>query len=201
MVNSSIGGFLLPLNTIPAPLEGQELNRFIQPALVSLTGLTNNFVIPGNQSEPPNVPDAGDAWMTFYYERITADKFPYIVHLLDSNDNGYDQLQRHEMFAVNCDFFDSGTNGLAAYYATLLRDNLAIPQNKEFLLPQNFNLMGVGGISVIPIIFKTRWQYRERFVFYIKRNVVRNYAIQNIESAQFTFKVGNLTFTEVVKLG
>ena len=105
------------------------------------------------------------------------------------------------MFAVNCDFFDLGTNGLAAYYAALLRDNLAIPQNKEFLLPQNFNLMGVGEIRVIPLIFKTRWQYRERFVFYIKRNVVRNYAIQNIESVQFTFNVGDLTFIENVPLG
>ena len=201
MTDSSTGGFLLPLNTLPSPIEGQELNRFIQPAIGALTGLANTFVIPGNQSEPPNVPDAGDAWCTFYYERITADKFPYIAHLLDKNKLGYDQLQRHEMFAVNCDFFDLGTNGLAAYYAALLRDNLAIPQNKEFLLPQNFNLMGVGEIRVIPIIFKTRWQYRERFVFYIKRNVVRNYAIQNIESVQFTFNVGDLTFIENVPLG
>jgi hypothetical protein len=198
MTNSSTGGFLTPLSTLPTPIEGQALNRFLQPAIVALTGLASNYVVPGNQSEPPNIPTAGDAWCTFFYEKIDADVFPFIGHATDSNGNGYDQLQRHELWAIKCDFFDLGTNGLASYYATLLRDNLAIPQNREFLLPQSFNLRGVGSIDIIPVIFKQRWQYRERFTFYLKRNSVRNYATLNLASGQFTFYVGNLSITETV---
>lgn len=195
---SATGGFLIPLSTLPAPIEGQELNRFLQPAIVALTGLAPSLVIPGNQAEPPNVPTAGDAWCTFYYEKIDADMFPYIGHKLDPSGNGYDQLQRHELWAIKCNFFDLGTNGLASYYATLLRDNFAIPQNREFLLPQNFNFRSSGGIEILPVIFKQRWQYRERFTFYLKRNSVRNYATLNINSGQFSFYVGKIKITETV---
>jgi len=198
MPDSSTGGFLTPLSTLPAPIEGQALNRFLQPAIVALTGLGATFVIPGNQPEPPNIPTAGEAWGTFFYEKIDADVFPFIKHATDTTGNGYDQLQRHELWAVKCDFFDLGTNGLASYYATLLRDNLAIPQNREFLLPQGFNLRGVGAIEVVPVVFKQRWQYRERFTFYIKRNTVRNYAVLNLASGQFTFYAGGLWITQTV---
>jgi hypothetical protein len=199
MNTSATGGFLNPLSTLPTPIEGQELNRFLQPALVALTGLAETLVIPGNQSEPPNAPAAGDAWCCFFYEKVDADLFPFIQHLLDSGGNGYDQLQRHELIAVKCDFFDLGTNGLAHYYATLLRDNLAIPQNRDFLLPQNFNLRGVGGIEIIPVVFKQRWQYRERFTFYLKRNIVRNYAVENTASAQFSVWVDKIEIPVTVK--
>lgn len=198
MADSSTGGFLTPLATLPNPIEGQALNRFLQPAIVALTGLDQTLVVPGNQSEPPNVPTAGDAWCSFYYEKIDGDLFPYIGHKSDNAGNGYDQLQRHETWAVKCDFFDLGTNGLASYYATLLRDNFTIPQNTEFLLPQNFNFKGVGGIEIIPVVFKQRWQYRERFTFYLKRNSVRNYAVLDVKSGSFTFHVGTVQITETV---
>jgi len=199
MADSSTGGFLTPLATLAAPIEGQALNQFLQPAIVALTGLVPNFVIPGNQPEPPNIPTAGEAWCEFNYEKIDSDIFPFIGHKTDANGNGFDQLQRHELWAIKCDFFDLGTNGLASYYATLLRDNLAIPQNREFLIPENFNLRGIGSIEVIPVVFKQRWQYRERFTFYLKRNSVRNYAVLDIETVQFTVYAGDLSITETVR--
>ena len=198
MNTSATGGFLNPLDTLPVPIEGQELNRFLQPAIVALTGLAAQLVIPGNQAEPPNIPTAGDAWCTFFYERVEADALPFIGHATGADGVGYDQLQRHEMLAVKCDFYDLGTNGLAARYAALFRDNLAIPQNREFLLPKSFNLKGVGAIEIIPVVFKQRWQYRERFTFYIKRNSVRDYATLNVASGQFTFYVDNVKVTETV---
>lgn len=198
MNTSATGGFLTPLSTLAPPIEGQDLNRFLQPAIVALTGLPATLVVPGNQLEPPNVPAAGEAWCMFFYARIDADHLPFIGRGLDDTGAGYAQLQRHELLAVKCDFFDLGTNGLAAKYAALLRDNLAIPQNKEFLLKENFNLKGVGSIEVLPVIFKQRWQYRERFTFYLKRNATRDYAVLNVASGQFTFYVGDLKVTETV---
>lgn len=195
---SATGGFLSPLSTLPPLIEGQALNRFLQPALVALTGLPATLVIPGNQAEPPNPPTAGNAWCCFFYERLDSDIFPYIGHEIDSFGNGYDQLQRHEQWSVKCDFYDLGTNGLASFYTALLRDNLAIPQNREFLFPQNFNLKSVGNIEIIPVVFKQRWQYRERLTWFLKRNMVRNYPVLNINSGQFSFYENGLTINGTV---
>jgi hypothetical protein len=80
--------------------------------LVALTGLDPTLVRPAFQPEPPDVPDAGNAWMAFRYSARPADDFPAIVH-----HDGYDEMQRHEVIHTLCSFYDLGTTGLADYYA------------------------------------------------------------------------------------
>ena len=194
MVNdSSTGGIIQPTSSSSSPLEGQDLNRFLQPGIVALTTLPQDKVIQSYQGEVPNIPQAGDAWCAFWYQHLNHDNSPYIGQEPDIN-----ELQRHELLQVIIDFFDLGTNGLASKYATLLRDNLAIPQNKEWLVALNFNLVHVSAPLVIPVLFKQRWQYRERTNIYLKRNVVRQYPVLDLLKGQVTMKVGSVTITRVI---
>lgn len=165
----------------PAPLEGQSLNEFVQPIIAAITGLPGNLVRPAFQAEPPTVADGGVAWAAFRYTSRASDTFPQITH---DGINEQDQLHRHEEVSVLVSFYDLGTGGKADYYAALLRDGLAIPQNL-----QKFQLNGMGFIScenmvAVPVLLKQRWMYRVDLPFSFRREIIRYYASQNITKAQ-----------------
>jgi len=179
MTTSATGGFLTPqAPPAPGPLDGAGLNDFLQPMLVAMTGIDPTLVRPAFQSEPPNVPDAGVAWMAFRYTQRPADDFPALVHR-----DGYDEFQRHEAIHTLCSFYDLGTSGLADYYASLLRDNLMVPQNAEYLTAQGFGVAVVQDKTAVPVIVKMRWQYRVDVPFVLRRAVVRWYNVLNVASS------------------
>lgn len=186
--DSSTGGPLSPA-VAPAPLEGQGLNRFIQQWIVGITGLAGNMVRPRWQPEPPDVPDAGDAWAAIGITARAADTFPAILH--DPTGDGADDLQRHETLAVLASFYDLGTNGLADLYASLLRDGLAIPQNSEPLASAGFGLVDVGDLTTVPSLLKSRWLYRVDLPFHLRRAIVRSYPVLNVESADISVVVND----------
>jgi len=169
-----------PDTTTYSPYEGQDLNRFIQNWLVGLIGLPSNLVIPEYQSEPPNIPQAGEAFVSFRYERIDSNQFPFIKH-----NHGFDLMQNHEMLNIPITFHDLGTNGQASYLAALVRDNLKVTWNLYYLQNNGFNLRGSDGPSVIPVIFKQRWMYKELLHVFIMRNCTRQYDIYDTISANF----------------
>jgi len=175
------------------PLEGQDLNRFLQPPLVKLTGLLPTHVIPMYQDEPPNIPQAGDVWCGFWVQRLAHDTMPYIKHKSNT-----DSLQRHELLSWAIDFYDLGVNGLASKYVTLVRDNLTMPVNREWMLAANFNLRAVAAPIIIPVIFKQRWQYRERLTVYLSRNIMRDYPVPDLLKGQIKVNIGNLTITKTI---
>lgn len=188
---SATGGFLLPAAN-PAPLEGQALLRFFQVILVGITGLPGNMVRPYWQEEPPDVPDAGVAWAAFKITRRPSDEYPFVGRLGYLGEIGSDNLQRHEELDIFTTFYDTGstgldnTGGLADYYVALLRDGLAIPQNREPLFLTGMGLTKVGVLVTVPVIFKKRWQYRVDFEFSVRRQIDRTYPVQTIVSATGT---------------
>lgn len=186
---------LQPDTTIYSPYEGQDLNRFIQAWLVGLTGLSANIVLPEFQSEPPVIPQAGDAWCSFRYSKIDSNTFPYVNY--DATKLNY-TLQNHEMLEVATTFYDLGTNGQAAYLAALVRDNLKIPYNSYYLQNSGFNLRSTNGPYVVPVIFKQRWQYKERLDIYVMRNVGRQYDIPIIVEADVTLYIDNLLKMNII---
>src|SRR5579871_6299419 len=115
--NTSASGGPLAPNPSPAPLEGQALNRFLQAWIVGILGIDPTLVRPAFQSEPPDIPQAGTAFIAFRYTRRPADTFPAIVHHPDGS--GYDELQRHEHIELLLSFYDLGTNGQAESLAAL----------------------------------------------------------------------------------
>lgn len=183
--NSSTGGFLQPAAN-PGPLEGQALNRFVQQWVVGLSGLAGDMVRPRWQTEPPNIPVAGEAWAAIGIAARRADTFPYVAH--DPSGNGADKLQRQEELDVLCSFYDQGTNGLADQLASLTRDNSAIAQNLEYLRAGAFALGYVGGLVSVPSLVKVRWLYRVDLPIVLRRQIDRVYPVENLLSATGTLE-------------
>jgi hypothetical protein len=189
MPNTSATGSYLSPAANPAPLEGQALLRFFQPIIAGITGLPGNMVRPYWQGEPPAIPEEGDAWAAFRINQRPSDTFPFVGRLPYGADNGNDHLQRHELLDFFVEFYDLGstglnnTGGLADNYAALLRDGLAIPQNREPLFLAGMGLIKVGALVTAPVVFKLRWQYRVDFEFTVSRQIDRSYQVLTIESA------------------
>lgn len=186
MNDSSTGGPLAPA-AAPAPLEGIALANFIQGLVVGITGIEGTMVRPSFQSEPPNVPDAGEAWISIRISSRPSDAFPYVGHD-PSGDGGLgtDTVQRHEELHFLCSFYDLGTNGQAANLASLLREGLAVAQNREVLTTNGMGLVSAGETLDVPVIVKTRWLYRCDMEVIIRRNISRTYPVRNLLSADIT---------------
>lgn len=180
--DSSTGGPLLPLNTYPAPLEGQALNRFLQTWVAGLTGLDGTLVRPRWQAEPPSFPVDGTAWAAIGVTRRPSDTFPHVRH--DPTGEGFDVLYRHERLAMLCSFYDLGTNGQADYYCALLRDGGAIAQNREILILNQFELVNFDEPIAVPVLTKQRWLYRVDMVVNLRRVIVRAYPVLNLKRAE-----------------
>jgi hypothetical protein len=184
--DSSTGGYLVPSGSSPTPLEGQALLRFIQQIIVGITALDGEVVRPYWQTEPPNVPTEGEVWAAFKVSKRPSDEYPYVGRVTPDDQN--DHLQRHELLEINTSFYDTGstglndTGGLADTYASLLRDGLAIAQNREPLYNAGMGLVRIGDIVAVPVIFKLRWQNRMDFDWAIRREIDRSYPVLTITS-------------------
>jgi hypothetical protein len=177
MTDSSTGGYL-QANATPAPLEGQPLLDFLQRWITNICGLPGNMVRPRWQSEPPNIPEAGIAWMSFGIMRRTVDPFPSVIHFMTGD--GHDTLIRHETLELLASIFDTGAGGQADGVAAQLRDALTIAQNLEPLLLRQMALLDTGDLQVVPALLNTRWQYRLDFAFRVRRVVQRDYPVENV---------------------
>lgn len=196
MTDSSTGGPLLSQPApSPVPLDGTALNEFFAPILAALTTLDPALVRPAFQSEPPDIPDAGTAWMAFRCTERPADSHPAFVH----HAAGYDEMQRHEELHVLCSFYDLGTSGLADFYAALLRDNLMVPQNAEYFIQQGMGIKSVGDKTAVPLLVKMRWQYKCDLPFVLRRPVVRWYNVLNVAHATAAISTDS-GFTDNVNL-
>ncbi len=104
-------------------------------------------------------------------------------------EDGNDHLQRHEELHISTTFYDTGSTGLdnsgglADYYVALLRDGLAVPQNREPLFLAGMGLKNVGEPVTVPVILKKRWQNRIDFEFIVNRQIDRVYPVNTIVSA------------------
>jgi hypothetical protein len=179
-------------------MEGGTLTDFLQAIFAGISGLEGALVRPAFQPEPPNVPDAGVAWMAFQYTQRPADAFPAIVHHADGD--GFDEFQRHEELHVLCSFYDLGTSGLADYYCAILRDGIMLPQNVEVLTRAGMGLASVGGKTAAPVLLKMRWQYRVDLPLVIRRAVVRYYNVLNLLQASGTIMTGTGDTTPFVSI-
>lgn len=182
--SSATGGPLLPVDTGPAPLEGQALNRFLQQWMVGITGLDGTLVRPAWQTEGPVIPREGTAWLAFGIVGRTSDALPYIGHQASADTgNGEDQLSRNERLDILLSFYDTGVNGLADYYTAVFRDGCALPQNCEVLNDSGFVFIECGEPITVPTLENERWLYRVDMHLMLQRMIIRNYPIRNLLEA------------------
>ena len=195
MNTSATGGYLLPYNA-PAPLEGQDLLRFLQPIFVGITGLPGTSFFPRWQfPDVANLPTG--PWAAFGVVKRSNPKFSYQRHVPQSgNMPEHDEFQTHETLEILVSFYSP--DGTADYYAALLRDGLYIPQNLAILNTQNASLVDTGELRTVPSLVKERWLYRVDLPVRIRRQIVRWYAIQDLVAINVT--VNNESYTTTILL-
>lgn len=186
MPNTSATGGFLPPAPLPAPLEGTELLDFIQEWIVGLSGLPGKMVRPSFQVDVPNIPNAGEVWAAFRIGERPADTYPYIGHL--GGGDGSDRMQRNETLMLLISFYDLGSTGQADKYAALTRDMAVVSQNLEYLLRGDFVLVATGDLQPVPVLVKSRWLYRVDLPVALRRQINRDLAVQNVETAQGVLK-------------
>ncbi len=193
MNNSSTGGYLLPYGA-PAPLEGQDLFRFLQQIFVNITGLPGTSFFPRWQfPDVVNLPTGN--WAAFGVTKRSNPKFAYITHVPASgNIPEHDEYQTHETLEILVSFYSP--DGMADYYGALLRDGLYIPQNLAVLNTQNASLVDTGDLRTVPSLVKERWLYRVDLPVRIRRQIVRWYAILDLVAASVT--VNNESYTTTI---
>lgn len=177
---SATGGYLVPSPLTP-PIEGDVLYDFVHDLIAGVTGLDGTLVRPRYQAEPPNIPDADVAWCAFGIMTRDADTFPAVKR--DPSGDGSDVLQRQEELSVLASFYDLGSSGQADFYATLLRDGLAIAQNREVMQGAGWGLGYTGDLTPVPSLLKERWLYRVDLSMRLRRQIDRTYPVLNLESA------------------
>lgn len=177
--DSSSSGFLSPSAT-PAPLEDDALVNFLQEWIVGITGVAGTNVRPRWQPEPPNIPAENVTWMAFGIIKRVADTFAAELHV--TTGNGYNQIRRHEVIHVLASVYGPSANNVAG----LLREGMQVAQNREILSLNNMGLVESGDVLQVPELLKEKWLYRVDLEFSIRRQIVRDYAVLNLQSGQAT---------------
>lgn len=178
---SATGGYLLPDNNIPAPLEDDALDDFLHDVVAGITGLDPTLVRPRWQFEVPDMPDRTINWCAFGIMSRSADTFDSSIHQPATPDaNGSDLLQRQEMLNLMVSFYGPNCQATGAQ----LRDGLGVAQNREQLFLAGMGLVSVGDLTKAPELVKDAWLQRADLPLVIRREVRREYPVLNLLSAQ-----------------
>lgn len=187
--NSSTGGYLAPTGV--APLYGDALTDFLGDVVAAITGLNRDTaVLPRWQPEPPNLPDAGTDWVAIGTGTPQGAFSPAVQHVpADTSGPGADILTNWEAFDVACSFY--GPNSDA--FATLLRDGLAIPQNRETLTVAGYAVTSISEPIKAPTQIKNIWIGKTDLSVWFSRQIARTYPILNLQSASGSVTDGFLS--------
>ena len=172
---SATGGPLAPLP--PAVEDDRPLEDFLQSIIVGITGLPGPMVRPRWQPEPPALPPRGTDWAAIGIVRSTPDVFAFERHVPIGD--GDDEFQRHEVFDLECSFY--GPN--ADEYADLLRDGLAVAQNREPLFLVGIGVVQSGIRTRAPILLKEKWLKRSDLTVTLRREIRRTYPVLTVLKA------------------
>jgi hypothetical protein len=183
--NSATGGYLAPASS-PAPLEGKALFEFLQQVFVNITGMPGTVFFPRWQLEPPNLPAVGSDWAAFGIVKRSNPKFQFVTAT-----STYSEYQTHEEMEILTSFYGPNADTNAA----LLRDGLYISQNREVLLTNNMGLVDTGDLITTSELVKNQWLYRVDLRVNIRRQIVRQYPILDVTSAEGTVYTDEPTLT------
>lgn len=178
---SATGGPLLPLVPTP-PLQGDALDDALTAVVAGVTGLDGFFIRPRWQPDPPDQPSVSTDWCAIGITNITPDGNAYVGHFSGPSVDdltAFDQMQRHETLEITASFY--GPNG--GSYAGMLRDGLAIAQNREPLTAQGMAYVDTQGFVALPELVNQQFIRRQDVTLRFRRIVVRSYPVLNIRAA------------------
>lgn len=169
-------------------IAAQRLSRFLHDWIACVTGLAGSKLRPRWQPEAPNLPAAGTDWAAFGVVSRRAEPFAFVRHVSEAETDGagFDEMQRHEELDVLVSFY--GPNADA--YATALRDNAQIAQNRERLMLAGMGLIETSEITTLPSLMKNLWLYRQDITVRIRRIIVRQFRVESLLAADLKLRVG-----------
>lgn len=190
---SATGGYLAPDGILTPPLEDDGLVDFMGDVVAGVTGLDRDAnVRPRWQKEPPDLPAFGTDWVAVGIPETDRDTFGYNHHVdTAAGGQGADQLQRHERFRLACSFYGPNAGKLAA----VLNDGLMIAQNREQLFLASMAVQSTGSPQRSPELIKNQWTSRVDVDVWISRQIIREYPVLNLRSAQATLQTDAVTDT------
>jgi hypothetical protein len=194
--DSSTGGFLAA-TSVNGDLNDDALIDFLQSIVVGITGLPGAMVRPRWQAEPPNIPDPGVNWAAIGPDDSRPrDSYSYQKKV----DAETTIVVRNRMIPILCSFY--GPNAEAN--AELLAMGFEVPQNRETIQLQGFNLVGGAGSTVIaPALIKTQWYPKADLPFTLRQQQKYTYSVLDLVAAQATMDVqppGQSVITESINV-
>lgn len=190
---SATGGYLAPV----APgMSDDELDAQFQQLIVGVSGLPGSLVRPRWQEPAPKQPPADVTWCAVGITEEVPDANAYLEHDPTGGPEGLGQheLQRHETLSVLATFYGPH----AKQYAKIVRDGLAISQNREALQTSYISFQNTDTIRSVPENVGGQWVKRYDLPLYFRRLVKRAYAIQTIASADV--EINNDSYQTIVKV-
>lgn len=186
---SATGGYLTPQTS---DIDDDALADIFTAAFSGITGIDNTLVRPKWQTNPPKYPDASANWCAVGVTESDADAGPVLEHDPDADGGlGQDVYIRHKDITVLASFYGPASKG----NAELLKDGLAIPQNLEALQLNSISFISAGTIRAVPESINLKWVTRYDMLVYFRRMVTRNYAVQNIDSADVGITIDDIDLT------
>lgn len=178
MSNTSATGGPLTPTPAPAPLEGAALQNFLHDWFMGITALPGNMIRPRWQPEPANMPTNADNWLAFGIVRRESDTFASEQHV--ASGSGYNELRRHEVLNIALSFYGPDADN----FAHLLREGMQVAQNREVLTLNSMGLVESGEVVAVPELVKNKWYYRVDMTVRIRRQIVRRYAVESLQSSR-----------------
>lgn len=184
--------------SVPMPISGAAFNKVLHDWLMGLTGLPGNMIMPRWQIIPPNIPDSTIVdWMTFGVTRKSRQGTAFVRHHSAAPSiglpNGFDQNVRWEEFTVLCSIYGPNHD----MTETAISQGMWIMQNNESLLQNQIRPIGTDEIVLVPELIKEIWIQRWDLSISMTRQVVLNYAVEDIASAIGSIETGTGT-TEAI---
>ncbi|MBZ9939139.1 hypothetical protein LB518_22775 [Mesorhizobium sp. BR1-1-16] len=172
---SATGGYLVP--STPAPADDEALQVIFQGLVGGVTGIVGDLVRPRWQKLPPPEPSIDTSWCAIGVTDSEPDDGAAILH--HSAGDGSDEMQRHETLFVIASFYGPA----ASQNAALLRDGLALPQNREAIRAQGIAFVEIERAVLAPSLVNQQWRRHVDVRMTFRRQVTRTYPVLNLLSA------------------
>lgn len=174
-----MSGYVTPATSLAID-EDNGLDDALQSLVTGITGLPGDLVRPRFQPTPPVEPSAGTNWCAIGAMDETPDDSPYIgqvpTGLAAPASAIQAHLQRHLAVDVRASFYGP----LSRSYAGVLRDGLAIHQNRAALEQAGMGIHDIGKIMRVPDLIGMEWRNRADMTFTIVRQLDRFYSVANL---------------------
>jgi hypothetical protein len=188
--DSSTGGYLTPSSRnfsvngfSVTEVQDKEFAVFLQGAVVGITGLAGNLVRPRWQLQPPVIPNFGTDWAAIGKGNLHHDIDSFIQHTGAVDETpGFDTQWRTAILDIIVSFYGQSRE----FNADLLVMGLNIPQNREALFLNGYNLVLCTDVELGADLIQEQWLPTSVVNFQLRRLQGWTWPILDLASAELT---------------